>query len=90
MNERFRTFWTAIEDASHEIATACRRAGREIAGLSWPAALVFCVGVALIISILPLALFLFVLFLLAKLVIGAFVIERRRAPSATPFNDYKD
>jgi len=89
MNQRFRTFWTAIENASHDIATACRRVGREIAGLSWPAAFVCCVGLALVISILPLALVLFLLFLLAKIVAGAFVIERR-TQAATPFRDCKD
>jgi hypothetical protein len=40
--------------------------------------LVCCVFLALVISILPLALFLFILFMGVKLIVGAFIIDRRR------------
>jgi hypothetical protein len=79
----FRTFWSAIEDASHDIVRACRRALRAIAVLPWPALLVCCIGLALIISILPLALFLFILFMAVKVVVGAFVIDSRRTVTPT-------
>ena len=82
----FRTFWTAVEEASHDITRACRRIGRAIAVMSWPAILVCCIGLAMLISILPLALFLFILFMAAKVVIGAFVIDSRR----TTAPEYKD
>jgi hypothetical protein len=82
----FRMFWTAVEDASHDIARACRRIVRVIAVMSWPAILVCCIGLAMLISILPLALFLFILFMGVKIVIAAFVIDRRR----TTVPDYKD
>jgi hypothetical protein len=39
---------------------------------------VCCIALALVISILPLALFLFILFMAVKVVAGAFVIDRRR------------
>ena len=88
----FRTFWTAVEEASHDIARASRRIGRAIAVMSWPAILVCCIGLAFVISILPLALVLFVLFMGVKIVVGAFVIDSRRGPTITPTPtpDYKD
>lgn len=74
----FRNFGAALEDFSRDIVRACRRAGRAIAVMPWPAMLVCCIGLALIISILPLALFLFIAFMGVKLVLGAFVVDGRR------------
>jgi hypothetical protein len=75
----FRTFCDSMEDVAHDIVRACRRGARIIAAMPWPAMLVCCIGLALVISILPLALFLFILFMGVKVVAGAFVIDRRRA-----------
>jgi hypothetical protein len=74
----FRTFCDSMEDVAQDIVRACRRGARTIAAMPWPAMLACCIGLALIISILPLALFLFVLFMGVKLVVGAFIIDRRR------------
>jgi hypothetical protein len=74
----FRTFCDSMEDVAHDIVRACRRGARTIAAMPWPAMLVCCIGLALILSILPLALFLFILFMGVKVVAGAFVIDRRR------------
>jgi hypothetical protein len=82
-NDTFRTFWTSIENASHDIVRASRRVFGAIAVLPWPALLVCCLGLALVISILPLGIFLFVLFMAVKVVIGAFVIDKRH-PSPAP------
>jgi hypothetical protein len=75
----FRTFCDSMEDVAHDIVRACRRGARTIAAMPWPAMLVCCIALALLISILPLALFLFILFMGVKVVAGAFVIDRRRA-----------
>jgi hypothetical protein len=75
----FRTFCDSMEDVAQDIVRACRRGARTIAAMPWPAMLMCCIGLALIISILPLALFLFVLFMAVKVVAGAFVIDRRRS-----------
>ena len=75
----FRTFCDNMEDVAHDIVRACRRGARTIAAMPWPAMLMCCIGLALIVSILPLALFLFVLFMGVKVVAGAFVIDRRRS-----------
>jgi hypothetical protein len=74
----FRTFCDSMEDVAQDIVRACRRGARTIAAMPWPAMLMCCIGLALILSILPLALFLFILFMGVKLVVGAFVIDRRR------------
>lgn len=79
MNDNaFRQFTRTLDALADDILRACRRAMRELAVMPWPSMLAFCVVLALIISILPLALFLFVLFLGLKVVAGAFIIERRR------------
>jgi hypothetical protein len=75
----FKTFCDSMEDVAHDIVRACRRGARTIAAMPWPAMLVCCIFLALIVSILPLALFLFILFMGVKVVAGAFVIDRRRA-----------
>ena len=74
----FRTFAAALEDIAHDIVRACRRGARTIAAMPWPAMLACCIALAFVISILPLALFLFLLFMGLKLIIGAFVVDRRR------------
>ena len=79
----FREFFATLEDLSQDLVRACRRGARAIAVMPWPAMLVCCVGLALIISILPLALFLFIAFMALKLVVGAFVIDARRSRNRT-------
>jgi hypothetical protein len=74
----FRTFCDSMEDLSRDIVRATRRTARTIAAMPWPAMLMCCIGLALIISILPLALFLFIAFMALKVVAGAFIIDRRR------------
>jgi membrane protein implicated in regulation of membrane protease activity len=84
----FRDFAATMEDVARDIVRACRRALDAIVVMPWPAMLACCVGLALLISILPLALFLFILFMVVKLVAGAFVVDRRRTmreESADPF-----
>lgn len=76
-NSTFRDFSDSLDRLAQEIVRACRRAGRELAVMPLPSVLVWCVVIALIISILPLALCLFVLFLGLKVVAGAFIIARK-------------
>jgi hypothetical protein len=74
----FKTFCDSMEDVARDIVRACRRGLRTIAAMPWPAMLACCVMLAILISILPLALFLFLLFMGVKVVAGAFIIDRRR------------
>jgi hypothetical protein len=75
----FRTFAATLEDLARDIVEACRRAVRAIAVMPLPNMVACCILLAFVISLLPLALFLFVLFLGIKLVAGAFIVDHRRA-----------
>ena len=73
-----RSFGATLEDLARDIVDACRRTVRAIAVMPWPAMLACCIALAFVISVLPLALFLFVLFMGIKVIIGAFVVDHRR------------
>jgi fatty acid desaturase len=73
-----RSFGATLEDLARDIVDACRRAVLAIAVMPWPALLACCIALAFVISVLPLALFLFVLFMGIKVIIGAFVVDHRR------------
>ncbi|WP_296946406.1 hypothetical protein [uncultured Massilia sp.] len=77
-NTTFREFADAMEDVARDIVRACRRGADAIAAMPWPAVLACCIGLALLVTILPLALCLFVLFMAVKLVVGAFAVDHRR------------
>ena len=79
----FRDFSDSLARLAQEIMRACRRASRELAVMPLPSVLVWCVVLALVISILPLALFLFVLFLGLKVIAGAFILDRRASRQKT-------
>jgi uncharacterized membrane protein len=73
-----RSFGATLEDLARDIVDACRRAVRAIAVMPWPAMLACCIALAFVISVLPLALCLFVLFMGIKVIVGAFVVDHRR------------
>jgi hypothetical protein len=80
----FDDFSAAFESLARDIVRACRRAVRELNTMPWPTMLGWCVVFALIISILPLAFCLFVLFLGVKFIAGAFYVDRRTSLRKTP------
>jgi hypothetical protein len=73
-----RSFGATLEDLARDVVDACRRTVRAIAVMPWPAMLACCIALAFVLSVLPLALCLFVLFMGIKVIIGAFVVDRRR------------
>jgi hypothetical protein len=77
-NSPFDTFIDLLEEMGRTFTAVVRRGSRAIAGMSWPALLLFCVVLAMMISIVPLALFLFAVFLAIKLIVGAIVLGSRR------------
>lgn len=77
---------TALFDEIFQACTRALRYGiRLIGGMSPQALLGVALVLALICAVLPLALTLFVVFLLVKLAFGATVIARR--PRCTPYKD---
>jgi hypothetical protein len=75
MHHSLASLSTLLDDVWHALCRAVHYASNAIATMSWPALLLTAVLMAFAISLVPLALTLFVL---VKLVIGAFVIGKRR------------
>jgi hypothetical protein len=73
-----RSFGATLDDLARDVVDACLRAVRAIAVMPWPAMLACCIALAFVISVLPLALFLFVLFMGIKVIVAAFIVDRRR------------
>jgi hypothetical protein len=71
-------FATLLEDLGHAFYKAARYVARAMATMSWPAVLMSCIGLALAITIIPLALTLFIVFMAVKLVIAAIILSGRR------------
>jgi hypothetical protein len=82
MRHSFESFSLLLDDTWHALCRAVRYAANAIATMSWPALLITAVLMAFAISLLPLALTLFVLFMLIKLVAGATGIGKRRHDNA--------
>ncbi|MCC2954201.1 hypothetical protein LK542_01065 [Massilia sp. IC2-477] len=68
---RFDSFTTDLKDIARKTNRALRTGARTLAALPWPSLLAVSIGLALILSIVPLALTLFVGFLLLKFVAAA-------------------
>jgi hypothetical protein len=75
----FSTLLDDIREACAAMFHTLGRAAKHIATLPWPALLACAVLFALVITIVPLALFLFVVFLAIKFAVTAIVIDRQRS-----------
>lgn len=53
---------------------------RTLARMSWPALLLSCLVIAMVATVLPLAIMLFLLFLAAKIIVAAFFVKRNDVP----------
>ncbi len=79
-NPTLNQFLAILEELCLTLTKAVRYAAGAVASMSWPALLASCIVLALAISVVPLALTLFIVFMLAKLLIAAFVMRPRRDP----------
>ncbi|HZV65145.1 MAG TPA: hypothetical protein VFG03_09610 [Telluria sp.] len=77
-NPSLQSFANFLEEIAQAVVKTLRYGVRAIATMSWPALLMSCVGLALAITIVPLAIFLFVVFMAIKLVVAAIVLNTRR------------
>jgi hypothetical protein len=77
-NPSLQSFANFLEEIAQAFVKTLRYGVRAIATMSWPALLMSCVGLALAITIVPLAIFLFVVFMSIKLVVAAIVLNTRR------------
>lgn len=77
-NVTFSSISMLLEEIGRAFAEAFRYGARAIATMSVPQMVAACIGLALLITILPLAIFLFIVFLIVKLAVAAIVINSRR------------
>mgnify|MGYP003456356090 CR=1 FL=1 len=88
-NASFDAFAALLADIGNAFVRAARYVARAMATMSWPALLVSCVALALAITIIPLALFLFVIFMTARMVVIG-CANRKRRGAATPYRPVGD
>lgn len=77
-NPTFASFTATLEEIGRALAQATRYGAQAIATMSWPALLASCIALALAITIVPLAICLFIFFMIVKLAVAAIVINTRR------------
>jgi hypothetical protein len=77
-NVTFTSFSALLEEMGRAFAKAARYGVRAIATMSWPQMIATCIALALIITIVPLAVCLFIFFMIVKLAVAAIVINNRR------------
>lgn len=77
-NATFASFSELLEEIGRAFAQAVRYGVRAVAAMSWPQLMATCVGLALVITIVPLAICLFIVFMIVKLAVAAIVINTRR------------
>jgi len=75
-----KTINKTFKETANEVVDAFLAIGRHLVRtlecMSWPALLAMCIVVALFLTILPLAVMLFIAFMIAKLAIGVFVVKK--------------
>ncbi|MDL2358537.1 MAG: hypothetical protein QFF03_25095 [Pseudomonadota bacterium] len=77
-NASFASFTALLEEIGRALAQAIRQGSQVVAGMSWPQLAASCVALALIVTIVPLAICLFLVFMAVKLAVAAIVINTRR------------
>ncbi|MGZ8291228.1 MAG: hypothetical protein ACXW2U_18490 [Telluria sp.] len=83
-NASFDAFSALLADIGNALMRAGSYTARAVSTMSWPGVLVTCVALAFALTILPLALFLFIVFMTARIVVIACGKHKRRGP-ATPY-----
>ena len=89
-NLSINAFIDLLEEMGRTFANLVRVGLRAVVTLSWPALLVAACALALALTIVPLAICLFILFMALKLIVAATVLGRRRRarlPAPPPHAD---
>ncbi|QYF94305.1 hypothetical protein KY495_03535 [Massilia sp. PAMC28688] len=88
-NTAFTNFYATLQEIGRALSRAARYGADAVATMSWPALAVACLLIAFAVTILPLALFLFVTFMLIKLIASS-LAERRERGAPTPYRATDD
>lgn len=79
-----KSFTQSMKDFFQALEEAVRQMVRAVADMPWPALLGVALALALVLTILPLAIFMFVVFMLIKFVVAAFAKPRQLPPPPAP------
>ncbi len=88
-NATFDSFYATLNEMGSAIGKAAKAGAAAISTMSWPALAVCCVALAFAITIVPLALFLFVMFMAIKLIFSV-VADRAQRGKPTPYTSHDD
>jgi len=69
------TIGSVIDEVIQAFVGTTRFTMRTLARMSWPALLLSCIVIAVIATVLPLAIMLFLLFLAVKIIVAAFFVK---------------
>lgn len=86
-NHLLDAFFLLLSDVRHAASGIGRRARQRLAVMSWLQLLFACIGLVILVALLHVALFLFLLFMLVKLLIVSIVVgaRRRRSKAEPPY-----
>lgn len=82
-------FGALLQTIGDAIVKAARYTGDAVASASWGTLAAICIVAAVVLTILPLAVALFMVFVAVKLILNAIDSHRTRGP-ATPYRDVVD
>ncbi|MES2900713.1 MAG: hypothetical protein V4723_13375 [Pseudomonadota bacterium] len=88
-NPTYDSFIATLEEMGRAIAKAARSGAAALATMSWPVIAIWAVLLSVALTIVPLALMLFIIFMAVKLVFGAIAERTKRGP-ATPYTPTDD
>lgn len=88
-NPTYDSFIATLEEMGRAIAKLARSGAATLATMSWPVIAIWAVLLSIALTIVPLALILFMIFMAVKLVFGAIAERAKRGP-ATPYTAADD
>lgn len=88
-NTAFNDFTATLQEIGRALSRAARYGAAAVATMSWPALAIACLLIAFAVTILPLALFLFVMFMLIKIIFAA-IADRKERGAPTPYRPADD
>lgn len=77
-NVTFASLNELLDEIGRALMQAVRQGARAVGAMSWPQLLAACILLALVVTIVPLAICLFIFFMIVKFAVAAIVINTRR------------
>ena len=91
-NPTFDSFFATLEEIGRAVARSVKYAVGAITAMSWPALFLTCVALALLVTLVPLIVGLFLAFMAIKLLMTCVAGHNKRGPVTPhrPVDDLKD